>query len=1151
MAINKATIVKEVDGVIEYIYPKTTADIVEYTADVSVKDKLDELESTISEANNQEVVDARVAKSDGLTKSSLKARIDADFVALNGAIASSISDADTQFQGRLNDAIDQFEQSTDAVLQAANGKNKVFHQTTAPAVSAGLTIGDTWFDTDDDYTMYRWDGTQWVKEQFDENAIANGAISNAKIKDATIEDAKIKWLDAGKLTAGYIDSNRIKVNELLSQNITATGTITGVTIDGGTIRGGNLDIGSTSQYIKYNSSTGNLDIKVNELTIGSSTAATTAQVTSAAGTAKSEAIAAAASTADDKIAAARQSIIDAAVASANSYTDSAISGVESGTTPKVISSTTILYFTKNVTSPAPAAPTAHVTSVSTEAGVWTTVVPTYNTSYKYYFTCAEYLYADNTYGWGPVSYSADLSTAVEDAYILNEISTIQAGEVKVKNGALYVDNEFVSSLFGYEITVPSNSGGSIKGPTIISNNYDGTVTTSNGIKSYAINNTAGSILQLTNGTFNFANKLKWDGSNLTIAANSITIGGVNAATTSNVTAAKNEAIAAAAQDADDKISDLQTELNGNITAAIEAAQLNSDKTITSATVLYYLSNSNITTPTAPSSHVSSVSTSNGVWTTKVPTCTNTYKYYYNCTEYLYDDNSYGWSSVTYNAELSAASINSYILNNLTNIGDGEVKIQNGALYVDTQFVNSLFARDITVPNNGSINGGIIKSLNYAGASTTNGIDNTAGSIIDLNNGYFNFGGGAMTFNGTTLNVTSGVIGGFQIGFENNAYLMRGQITDSSNVTHQYAFQAPDTDGKTSNAFYIRERAAGESTWDYPFRVRYDGYLKATKVDIEGKITCSSGTIGGFTIGSTLLRNVTTVSLNGKTIPVFAKNGVVTTGTGSGSYEARYFIQAPEGADGSTGNVFAAQYRPTTNNPNNDWINLFRARYDGHVICNALRSYNGIKSYGIAYFSNFTGSGNSTAENDFITIGWREAGSFDAPIIRGEVNNEAYLGSSNYRWNYIYLANAANVSSDKKIKDHIEYLADDENLEDFFYGLKPVMYKLKDSYGRRNHMGLYAQDVSDTANETIGDLAAFEAAVIDYDENGEKIELYYNPEDDIDDTNLSWGLKYEEFIAPTIAIVQKQHDRIVALEDENRELKDRLASIEERLAALEV
>ena len=43
--INKGTIAKEIDGVLEYIYPKTTSDIVEYTSEQSVKDKLDELDT--------------------------------------------------------------------------------------------------------------------------------------------------------------------------------------------------------------------------------------------------------------------------------------------------------------------------------------------------------------------------------------------------------------------------------------------------------------------------------------------------------------------------------------------------------------------------------------------------------------------------------------------------------------------------------------------------------------------------------------------------------------------------------------------------------------------------------------------------------------------------------------------------------------------------------------------------------------------------------------------------------------------------------------------------------------------------------------------------------------------------------------------------
>lgn len=51
MAINKATLAKEVDGVIEYIYPKTTADLVEYTAEQTVEEKINELSTNITDVS--------------------------------------------------------------------------------------------------------------------------------------------------------------------------------------------------------------------------------------------------------------------------------------------------------------------------------------------------------------------------------------------------------------------------------------------------------------------------------------------------------------------------------------------------------------------------------------------------------------------------------------------------------------------------------------------------------------------------------------------------------------------------------------------------------------------------------------------------------------------------------------------------------------------------------------------------------------------------------------------------------------------------------------------------------------------------------------------------------------------------------------------
>lgn len=143
-------------------------------------------------------------------------------------------------------------------LTAANGKNKIFHQTTAPTSSVGLQSGDTWFDTNDNYTMYTWNGSSWIAEQFGTNAIANSAITTFKINANAITSSKIaageiktsnidagaittdkiytnaitaEKIDAGAITTDKIAANsvtaaKIDVNDLFAQDITATGTIT-------------------------------------------------------------------------------------------------------------------------------------------------------------------------------------------------------------------------------------------------------------------------------------------------------------------------------------------------------------------------------------------------------------------------------------------------------------------------------------------------------------------------------------------------------------------------------------------------------------------------------------------------------------------------------------------------------------------------------------------------------------------------------------------------------------------------------------------------------------------------------------------------------------------------------------------------------------
>lgn len=53
MAITYATLAQEIDGKVEYIYPKTVATLVEYDTEKSVKDKIDEIDKDIANIDNR------------------------------------------------------------------------------------------------------------------------------------------------------------------------------------------------------------------------------------------------------------------------------------------------------------------------------------------------------------------------------------------------------------------------------------------------------------------------------------------------------------------------------------------------------------------------------------------------------------------------------------------------------------------------------------------------------------------------------------------------------------------------------------------------------------------------------------------------------------------------------------------------------------------------------------------------------------------------------------------------------------------------------------------------------------------------------------------------------------------------------------------
>ena len=118
-----------------------------------------------------------------------------------------------------------------------------------------------------------------------------------------------------------------------------------------------------------------------------------------------------------------------------------------------IKSSVQLWFTKANTT-APSAPTAQVASTATSGNVWTTVVPTYNASYPYYFYCWQYQKGDNTYSWSPVVYDrattenqqnshaalTGLSTKVESTVFNNLVDTVGEHSSTITSLSTKVEN---------------------------------------------------------------------------------------------------------------------------------------------------------------------------------------------------------------------------------------------------------------------------------------------------------------------------------------------------------------------------------------------------------------------------------------------------------------------------------------------------------------------------------------------------------------------------------------------------------------------------------------------------------------------------------------------------------------------------------------
>lgn len=141
-------------------------------------------------------------------------------------------------------------------------------------------------------------------------------------------------------------------------------------------------------------------------------------------------------------------------------------------------------------------------------------------------------------------------------------------------------------------------------------------------------------------------------------------------------------------------------------------------------------------------------------------------------------------------------------------------------------------------------------------------------------------------------------------------------------------------------------------------------------------------------------------------------------------------------------------------------------------------------------------------------------------------------STSKRWKYVYaqymyVSSGTAVTSDRNLKNTIDDL-DAEMSEEFIMGLRPSSYKYNESESGRTHFGLIAQDVEETLKEIGLTTKDFAGLVIENEKS-----------EDGNEENKTYALRYEEFMAPLIKVVQMQQKTIENLEERLSKLENQI------------
>lgn len=323
-----------------------------------------------------------------------------------------------------------------------------------------------------------------------------------------------------------------------------------------------------------------------------------------------------------------------------------------------------------------------------------------------------------------------------------------------------------------------------------------------------------------------------------------------------------------------------------------------------------------------------------------------------------------------------------------------------------------------------------------------------------------------------------------------------------------------------------------------------GITRDGSASFSGKITTTSGEIGGWTIGTNKISagdastGVCVVQRpTANTSHVFAAGGT----------DHSNYVDCPFRVT-KAGKLYATEAVISGNSTFSGSLSAASGTFSGNLsaaggtFAGKLSAVSGTFTTLSAGQSTFStkqvkiATPSGKASDGAIYIGDSGVSGWEDITIRPSSDNLGNIGTAGKSWDILYVRDGAIHSSDRNRKKDIVVMG--EKQEQLFNLLSPVTYKFIDSKQGRTHYGFISQEVEDAILECGLETKEFAAFCKDvkrddddnlvFDENGNQEYVY--------------SLRYTEFIALNTHMIKK-------LQVENKELRERLDLLEDKLQQL--